>query len=279
MEFYSKKLAKNIELGIAGGADDILLIDSRSLGAFMDNDKDVRDKGFSVVIDQTNVITSPDLSSIIIFGYAQDNEHTYSLECGEARAESLTNDISQAYPAKMALKRLKDVCAINWLELEGAEGKRIYSSDEIPELRDKTSLKTTEAKTTTATDDELAAIINGTSETEVEETPATTLEAYDSELAALIENTVPVNEEIASEPSMAAEIPEEVVSTTVEDVEEIEKLLDKTFTLKGKKHTYKDVLSDDQLKGWFLKTQFKTGQYAKIKENLIKILKARGEEF
>lgn len=274
MELFSKKLNKNIELEIAGGADEILLIDSKSLWSFMDNDNDVRAKGFSIEIDYPNARVSPDLSNVIIFGYAQDNDHRYSLECGESRKSSLTDDISRAYPAKMALKRLKDVCAINWLELIGTDGKRIYSSDEIPELVNEKN----EIPETTVS--ELAEIVNASEVPENTETcddpDLTSVEKELAQLRALFDSNTETSEEAATEDNSADNAQE---GTGVD--EEIEKLLKQEFKFKDKTYLYGDFVNNPEhetLRKWLLNVDFKFGPYLTIKNNLIKILKSKGKE-
>ncbi len=274
MELFSKKLNKNIELKIAGGADDILLIDSKSLWNFMDNDNDVRKRDFSIEIDYPNARVSPDLSNVIIFGYAQDSEHRYSLECGEARKSSLANDISRAYPAKMALKRLKDVCAINWLELIGTDGKRIYSSDEIPELingRNEISEPTVS---------ELADIVNASEVPEtVEMENDPDFKSVERELAQLKE-LFNSSTETPEEPTTEDDSTESTQEGPEVD-EEIENLLKQEFKFKDKTYLYGDFISNpehEQLRKWLLSVDFKFGPYLKIKENIIKILKSKGEE-
>lgn len=283
MEFYSKKLDKKIDLKTIATEDGLPLVDSRNLWEFMDNDESVRAKGFSVVVDHQGIKASANLDSVIIFGYAVDNEFTYSLECGEARAESLNCDISKAYPAKMALKRLKDVCAINWLQLEGADGKRIYSSDEVMIQNNfNDTIPGDEVPTvvkTTASDEELSALINGAEAVQQDISEETTVNDLDPELADVINAAFkttpePVSEEIP-------EIPAEAAEGATKPSEEIEELLSEKFKVRGTQYTYSDVCDkkeNESLLKWFLATKFTAGYYGEIQNNIRKILESRGQK-
>lgn len=300
MEFYSKKLSKKITLAEAGGNDEIALIDSLSLQDFMDNDEDVRKAGYAVSIDpKDGVRVSPDLSRVTIFGTPADNDHIYGLEVGEASVKNLKTDIAKEYPATMALKRLKDRCAIHWLRLDGADGKRIYSDNEIPDMITSTipgEISAEEAE---------AIIASAEAEIEAEMKEAETKEAEPKKTAKSSKSTktkAKKDEEISEddmlsaiadavgeeEPAVVIEEPAEaeveipdVSADTMMSLEKAEEEAAKfSLPIRGKEMTVAEIVNNPANEGllsWFLKNNFADPKRQQAKELVQKILDLRKE--
>lgn len=295
MEFYSKKLDKKITLAEAGGNEEIELIDSLSLQDFMDNDEDVRKSGYAVSIDpKDGVRVSSDLSRVTIFGTPADNDHIYGLEVGEASTKNLKTDIAREYPATMALKRLKDRCAIHWLRLEGTDGKRIYSDNEIPDMISATipgdvSVEEAEAIIASA-EAEIEAEIEKEEPKKTSKSSKSTKtktkkaeEISEDEMLSAIADAVGEEEPavVIEEPAEAeVEIPD-VSEDTMMSLEKAEEEAAKfSLPIRGKEMTVAEIVNNpanEGLLGWFLKNNFADPKRQQAKELVQKILDLRKE--
>lgn len=249
-QIYSKKLNKTVELDVIAVNDRAMLISSASLERLM-QEECVKEYGFQVVVLWDNTKVSADHKSIIYEGYAQDREGVYPPTNGEANPANCDTEIARMYPARMALKRLKDACITSWLALETENGKVVYTNNETSTLEDSVLL--------TASTEELAQLVNEAAESPTEE-----------ELLALING----EEEDSQETSVVSAKKE-----ATPDEEKIKELCAVTFKVKGEEYSVGELFVEKSLGAWLLRTEFRPNtSLSNAKNAYIEARKLKGED-
>lgn len=127
-KFKSTRLGKEIELECTILGNGTCVIDSWSLQQFFVTNEDVLALGAKLGKPVVDYVTSSAATYLVEI---TDNAGVSIWAVGEANGRNLDSKISGDYPHTMALKRAKDRAIIEYLGLNGGNGKRAYSDNEI----------------------------------------------------------------------------------------------------------------------------------------------------
>ncbi len=126
--FKSTRLGKEIELDCTVLNNGTCVIDSWSLQQFFVTDENVLALGAKLGKPVVDYVTSSAATYLVEI---TDKDGVSIWAVGEANGRNLDSKISGDYPHTMALKRAKDRAIIEYLGLNGGNGKRAYSDNEI----------------------------------------------------------------------------------------------------------------------------------------------------
>lgn len=129
MEIFSRYLSANIEISvdtIKDGEEEFLLVPHNSLVDIIYHNPICRANGVKVEFKESTTNTSRHFVWSCIIS---DNAGYCVEEIGESTPESLTNQVSKAYPSLMAHKRAFDAAALVFLHLPSE--MKIYSKEQF----------------------------------------------------------------------------------------------------------------------------------------------------
>lgn len=127
-KFKSTRLDKEIELDCTILNNGTCVIDSWGLQQFFVTNDEVLKLGAKLGKPVVDYVTSSAATYLVEI---TDNTGVSIWAVGEANGRNLDSKISGDYPHTMALKRAKDRAIIEYLGLNGGNGKRAYSDNEI----------------------------------------------------------------------------------------------------------------------------------------------------